>query len=342
MSDHPFTTFLRILGKGPKGKRALTQEEAKQAIEMILAKEITEKQLGAFLLLMRANGETADELIGFIQGIKAFYQLQASSAEDKPAIDIDISAYAGKWRYPPYFLLSVKLLVENGYKVLLHGDSGQFANRAYVDAFLTEFGFYQAQSLDDAYQHIFLGQAVYLPLSAFAPNLKDILHLKDELGVRTIFNTAVKVLNPLNAPVAMQGIFHKGVENLHHAAAQVNGTITNIVFKGEGGEPEMRPDAFTRLFITSSQQDDLLPVEVASICERARRPENWQAKDLISLWRGEPFTEDKMALDYAENAVISTAAVALMGLENMAFPAAVEHAQKLWLARNREITSSPS
>lgn len=333
MSDHPFTEYLRILGKGPKTKRALTQDEALSAIQMILLGEVTEKQLGAFLLLMRANGETPDELIGFIKGIREYYQLNITSSElsqNKP-IDLDISAYAGKWRYPPYFLLSVKLLVQNGYRILLHGDSGQFTNRQYADSFLTDLGFYEAKSFLDARQKIELGQAVYLPLINFAPDLKNILHLKSELGVRTVFNTAVKVLNPLNARVAMQGIFHKGVENLHHAAAQENQTQVNLVFKGEGGEPEIRPDAFTRLFFSHKNQKELVPVEVRSFCERAKRPEQWSSSDLFDLWQGSVKNNENK--NYAENAVISTAAIALMALEELDFSVAFEKSTLFWNQR---------
>ena len=334
MTDHPFTEYLRILGKGPKSKRPLTQDEALTAIEMILAGEVTEKQLGAFLLLMRANGETADELIGFIKGIRRFYQLNDShDSASKNSIDLDISAYAGKWRYPPYFLLSIKLLVQNGYKVLLHGDSGQFNNRQYADAFLHELGFYQATSINDARAYIVGGKAVYLPLIEFAPDLKNILHLKSELGVRTVFNTAVKVLNPLNAPATMQGIFHKGVENLHHAAAQANQTKTNLVFKGEGGEPEIRPDAFTRLFFSQHKQAELRELKIYSTCERAIRPQNWTINDIVDLWDNKLDAAETAHKLYAENAVISTAAVALMAIEQLGFNDALEKAKVFWNER---------
>ena len=73
MSDHPFSQFLRILGKGPKSRRPLTVEESIDALKMVLDGQVTDKQLGAFLLLMRANGETPEELIGFVQGLRQYY-----------------------------------------------------------------------------------------------------------------------------------------------------------------------------------------------------------------------------------------------------------------------------
>lgn len=324
MSDHPFSQFLRILGKGPKSRRPLTVEESIEALKMVLDGQVTDKQLGAFLLLMRANGETPEELIGFVQGLRQYYALKSSDSH----ADLDIAAYAGKWRYPPYFLLSVKLLVENGVKVLLHGDSGQFEDRQYAESFMADLGFYQANSVEEAQSKLGSGEAVYLPLTAFAPALKDILHLKSEIGVRTVFNTAVKMLNPLNAPVAVQGIFHKGVEKLHHAAAQVNGGQTNLVFKGEGGEPEIRPDALNFLFFSrDAAKTDLDEVRYPSFVERAIRPKTWENSHVLKLWQGD--VEDV----YGEGAVIGSLAAYLMALEHLDVEAALNKAEHWWKNR---------
>lgn len=325
---YPFSEFLRILGKGPKSRRSLTVEEARNAIQMILDGEVTDRQLGAFLLLMRANGESTEELMGFLSGLRDHFRLTADRSYHS-AIDLDISAYAGKWRYPPYFLLSVKLLVENGYRVILHGDSGQFSDRQYVDAFAERLGFYIANSLKDAHQKIQHNQAVYLPLSAFAQPLQDILHLKEELGVRTVFNTAVKLLNPLNAKHSMQGIFHKGVEQLHHAASHVNGAQRNLVFKGEGGEPEIRPDALNKLYFSNPSSETFEEVGFKSITERNRRPESWQSEDVLKLWRGE--VEDV----YGQKAAIATLTVALMLIENVTTTKATSMAENMWNERSK-------
>ncbi|MDD1610672.1 MAG: glycosyl transferase, partial [Methylococcaceae bacterium] len=53
--EHPFADIIRILGKGKKGSRPLTQEEAYRAMRMILADEVLPIQLGAFLMLMRVK-----------------------------------------------------------------------------------------------------------------------------------------------------------------------------------------------------------------------------------------------------------------------------------------------
>ena len=301
--DLPFSQFLRILGKGPKTRRSLTVEEARQAVRMILDGQVTDRQLGAFLLLMRANGESPEELVGFLQELRSDFLQQAPEVQ----IDLDWSAYAGKWRYPPYFLLAVKLLVEGGYKVLLHGDSGQFNQRTYAADLLQPLGFSQAKSLTDASLLVQNNKPTYLPLETFAPQLREILHLKQELGVRTVFNTLVKLFNPLNAPAAVQGIFHPGVEHLHHAGASTCCTPCNLVFKGEGGEAEIRPDALAKLYFSVPGQE-LFELKVPSLIERQERPKSWQQQDLIDLWCGQK------ADAYGEAAVLGSVAAALMSI----------------------------
>ena len=302
--DLPFSEYLRILGKGPKTRRSLTVDEAAQALRMVLQGVVTDRQLGAFLLLMRANGESNDELQGFLGELRRYYAL---GSDINSGIDLDCSAYAGKWRYPPYYLLAIKLLVQNGFRVLLHGDSGQFSNRVYAHDLLEPLGFSIAKNRQDAKQLLARNRLTYLPLQTFAPELREILHLKEELGVRTVFNTLVKLINPLNAKASMQGIYHKGVENLHDAGAQTIKTQANLVFKGEGGEPEIRPDALNKLYL-SRTNSDLVEVVIKAKIERQRRPETWQNEDLLHLWKGE-----KADL-YGEQAVICTAAAGLLSI----------------------------
>ena len=55
--EHPFAQYVRILGKGKRGSRDLTQEEAYAAMCMILADQVRAEQLGAFLMLLRHKEE---------------------------------------------------------------------------------------------------------------------------------------------------------------------------------------------------------------------------------------------------------------------------------------------
>ena len=76
-TEHAFAEFIRILGKGKKGSRPLTQDEAYRAMSMILAGKVLPVQLGAFLMLMRIKEETPEELAGFVLAGRAACNLFA-------------------------------------------------------------------------------------------------------------------------------------------------------------------------------------------------------------------------------------------------------------------------
>ena len=68
--EHPFAPYVRILGKGKKGSRSLTVEEAQDAMGMILDNRVEPEQLGAFLMLIRMKEEAPEELKGFALAVR--------------------------------------------------------------------------------------------------------------------------------------------------------------------------------------------------------------------------------------------------------------------------------
>ena len=68
--EHPFAQYVRILGKGKKGSRSFSENEAYDAMNMILKDEVEPVQLGAFLMLLRVKEESPEELSGFVKAVK--------------------------------------------------------------------------------------------------------------------------------------------------------------------------------------------------------------------------------------------------------------------------------
>jgi len=69
-TEHPFAQYVRILGKGKNGSRALTQEEALASFRMVMNDEVLPEQLGAYLMLLRVKEEEPEELAGFIRAVR--------------------------------------------------------------------------------------------------------------------------------------------------------------------------------------------------------------------------------------------------------------------------------
>ena len=236
MFEH-FTDVIQAVGRGPSKSRHLTFDEARWVAGQIWEGRVSELQLGALLVAWRLLGEQPEEVAGLVHGFRE--RLDAPSV----AIDIDWPAYAGKRRFPPYYACVAWKLSQEGVKILIHGSREPGSDRYYATDALKALGVPTARSPEHTAELFERYNLVYLPFEAFAAPLAPWLYLKPRLGVRTIFNSACKMLNPLRARVSLQGIFHTPYARLHAEVGHRLGDPCVVSFKGEGGEAEIRPTA---------------------------------------------------------------------------------------------------
>ena len=328
-SEHLFAPYIRILGKGRKGSRSLTQKEAFAAMSLILDNQVENVQLGAFLMLMRVKEETPEELAGFIQATRDVMAITPT----RTAIDLDWSSYAGKRRHLPWFLLAVRLLTDNGFTVFMHGARGHTEGRIYTQDLLSTVGLPEATSLAQAEQQLTENRFSYLSLEHFCPKLAQIINLRPILGLRSPVHTLARMLNPFSATASIQGIFHPGYRPTHQEAAVILNDPHVAVIKGEGGEIERNPDVpcLVQRLHQSHRLDEQWP---ALFSKRHRKPDTLNPQQLTDLWRGEYHDE------YAEATITGTAAIALHLLGHCKTPAdAQAQAEQWWLQRNRLLPS---
>ena len=323
--EHPFAPFIRILGKGKKGSRGLTETEAFEAMTMVLKDEVTAEQLGAFLMLLRVKEETPEEVAGFVRAIRNFIVYPETAQAD-----LDWSSYAGKRRHSPWYVLSALLLAENGIKVCMHGAEGHTAGRIYTSEVLKPLGLTVANTLEEARADIEKNNFCYLPLQAISQRLKDIIELRPFLGLRSPIHTVGRMINPLNAPYCIQAIFHPGYQKVHQEAAQIMGDQHLAVFKGEAGEVERNPDITCT--VSSVTNGEMTDEEWPALFEKRHvKEESIDPERLAKVWRG---SDDEV--EYAEAAIVSTAAIALRLLGRADSPdSAIQMAQDLWQNRDK-------
>lgn len=324
--EHPFAEFIKILGKGKKGSRPLTQDEAYRAMKMILADQVLPIQLGAFLMLMRIKEETCEELAGFVQAAKETIDCSGQTVK----VDLDWSSYAGKRRHLPWFLLSTLLLAENGIKVFMHGAGGHTEGRVYTEKVLQVLGIAPATSIAEAEQQLTLHNFSYLSLEHICPPLYDMINLRPVMGLRSPVHTLVRLLNPFNASHSIQGIFHPSYRQVHQKAALLLGQTHMAVLKGEGGETERNPDVECLVQSVNGEElsDEIWP---ALFERRHMKDEALDPRQLAQLWRGE------FGDEFAEATIIGTAAVALKLLgKTETQQQAGQLAEQYWTKRDKQ------
>lgn len=323
--EHPFARYIRILGKGRTGSRSLSQDEAYEAFAMVLRGETQPVQLGAFLMLLRVKEESPEEIAGFVQACRG--NLIAPPAT--LVADIDWSSYAGKKHQHPWFILSMLLLVQYGCRIFVHGTTGHTPGRLYTEHAMRELGLPVASDWRAVDQALARDRLCYMSLEAFCPVLQDILQLKPLLGLRSPVNTLARLINPLRAAVSMQSVFHPAYASIHLQADQLLQQDRTMVFKGESGEVEIKPQAETRLNYLSGGELHEISLR-RSITGRVEAVDTPATPPLRALWRGE--SED----DYGLQATLLTAATALMALRPAEdADSAMRTARQLWRDRDR-------
>lgn len=318
-AEHPFAPFVRILAKGKRGARSLTQEEAAQAMAMLLDGQVEDTQLGAFLMLLRYKEESAEELAGFVEAIRQRLPHPSLS------LDFDWPSYAGKKRHLPWYLLSAKLLAQAGYSVFMHGAGAHTAGRLYSEELLAALEIPQATDWQAAGRALEQQRLCFMPLQHWMPSLQRMIDLRNTLGLRSPVHSLVRLINPLRAACNLQSIFHPGYQAVHCEASRLLGEHAWVI-KGDGGEIEIRPDTDAVLLATRNGHtwEEQWP---ALSRQRLVKPERLEPQQLLALWRGERHDE------YGELAVISTLGFALHA-RGLAPEEALEQARQLWASRH--------
>ncbi|MEN0107209.1 MAG: glycosyl transferase family protein, partial [Pseudomonas sp.] len=240
-AEHPFAQYVRILGKGKRGARNMTQEEARDAMGMLLDGQVEDTQLGAFLMLMRHKEESPQELAGFTQAVRA--RLPAP----RVPVDLDWPSYAGKKRHLPWYLLAAKCLANNGVRIVMHGGGAHTAGRLYSEQLLDLLGIPLCRNWAATEQALDQHNLAFFPLKDWMPQLQRMIDLRNTLGLRSPIHSLARVLNPLGARCGLQSIFHPGYQAAHREASELLGDKA-VVIKGDGGEIEVNPDTLSHLY----------------------------------------------------------------------------------------------
>jgi len=310
LADH-----VRTLGRGPGRSRSLTEAEARDAMQIMLAGNAAPEAIGALLMLLRMKGETAQEIAGFAAAAQAF-------GDPGRCADLDWPVYAaGRTRGLPWFLLSARLVAAAGHKVLLHGWRG--ADTPFGSD-LDAAGIPVVTTPADIAATITRAGIAYAPLETFHPRLFALLSLREVLGLRSCINTVCRMLNPASAPASVQGVFHPSYRLLQADASILLGWRALTVIKGGGGEFERHPSKPVAGF--GCRSGALFEHSYPALRdETCRLAEGSSAPSLAALWSGG--SDD----GFARDTVLGTAALAL---ETLGHEDGFALATRLWDARD--------
>jgi anthranilate phosphoribosyltransferase len=189
--------FIKEIGRGRKGARSMSREDAFQLYAAMLDGRVSDLELGGILLAMRIKGESVEEIAGFLDAAEqSFDKLNAPAGRYAPIV---IPSYNGSRQMPNLTPLLALLLARQGAPVLIHGVSND-PGRVTTAEILRELGHAPAQDVQQAQHSLAAGVPVFVPIEALAPRMARLLALRRILGVRNSTHTLVKMLQPFHGP----------------------------------------------------------------------------------------------------------------------------------------------
>ncbi|MCW5236984.1 DNA-binding protein YbiB [Verminephrobacter eiseniae] len=186
--------YLKEIGRGQRGARPLTREQAADLFGQVLDGTVTDLEIGAFCLAMRIKGETSEEMCGFLDA--THQRLARLPASDRPLIVMP--SYNGARKLPVLTPLLALLLAREGLPVLLHGMRTEARRVLASDVLL---------ALDvpalTAPEKIANGELRHLHTRHLHGGLARLLSVREVVGLRNPGHSAVKLMNPCAGPAVV-------------------------------------------------------------------------------------------------------------------------------------------
>ena len=161
----PATKFIKEIGRGADGARALVKHDARALFTAMLEGRVAEIQLGAILMAYRIKGETPEELDGMLEATHAHCRPLPAPDTPEHALPVVIPSYNGARRQPNLVPLLAKLLAREGVPVLLHGIR-RFDGRITTATLFNALGWPICENMDEARERLENDRLAYLRNSA--------------------------------------------------------------------------------------------------------------------------------------------------------------------------------
>jgi anthranilate phosphoribosyltransferase len=223
--------YLKEIGRGKDGARSLSEAQARDLMEQVLDRQVSEAERGAFAIAMRIKGESTEELAGFCAAAAA-----RSLLLDGGAMPVVLPSYNGARKLPNLTTLLALLLAQEGLPVLVHGPA-QDPARITTHTLFTTLGLPVARDAGDVRSAWARREPVFVPTEVLCPPLADLLALRWVIGLRNPGHTVAKLLAPHGAPaLRVVNFTHPEYAVAHAAFLQASGAHA-LLMRGTEGEP---------------------------------------------------------------------------------------------------------
>lgn len=294
MPNDNWTALLSDLLEG----RSLSVAGASRAMTDIMNGDVSDARLAAFLVALRAKGESVDEVVGFRDAI-----LSAALPIDVSTDAVDIVGSGGD----PIGVINVSSIAAMvvsaaGVPVIKHGNRAASSKSGANDV-LTALGI-NISLEPDRVARVFAEIGVtYINAMVFHPGFRNAGPVRQELAIPTIFNVLGPLCNPARPEANALGMSNPARIPLAVGLFQQRGA-TALVYRGEDGIDKITTTGHSKVFevsrgsvtehdfdprevgFTYSSIDDIRggsPEENAALARTVLAGEKNAARDIILL-----------------------------------------------------------
>jgi anthranilate phosphoribosyltransferase len=217
--------------------RDLSRDDAREVMGEIMAGEATPAQIGGFLVALRAKGETADEITGCAEAMRAHVLAVRPSREDL----VDTAGTGGDGAHTINISTAAALVAAAaGAAVAKHGNRAVSSACGSADV-LEALGFTLEQEPQRIAQSIDELGFGFLFAPSHHPAMRHAAPVRKELATRTVFNVLGPLTNPAGARAQVVGVYSEQlVRTIAEVLAQL-GARRAFVVHGAGGIDELSP-----------------------------------------------------------------------------------------------------
>jgi anthranilate phosphoribosyltransferase len=278
-----FAHYIKEIGRGAEGSRDLSIEDARQLYGAMLDGGVSDLELGAILIALRMKGESNDEMVGFLAAVgERVSALRAPGGRIRPIV---IPSYNGARKSPNLTPLLAMLLQRFGVPVLVHGLLEGYG-RVTSGHIFRELGIQPCTSASAAQQAIDESRLAFVPLSAIASGLSELLSKRAVLGLRNSAHSLVKMLDPFRGQgLILAAATHPAyMDMMREVFGQIGSQV--LLFRATEGEPFANPKRRPRIeHLHDGACDILFEAEHDSLKSLPQLPEDAEAKTTAEWMR---------------------------------------------------------
>ncbi|WP_339315429.1 anthranilate phosphoribosyltransferase [Paenibacillus sp. FSL R10-2734] len=238
--------LLKEVARGKRGARDLNYEESLFAAESILRQTASPAQIGAFLIAERIKLESMEELEAFVYVCRKY-----AHRESRLEQGLDCAGpYDGRKSsfiatFPTAFLLSAA-----GLPVTLHSSAslppkwGITLLDIIHESGIKSTALGRTNAIAAAYE----SGVLFVDAEKWCPPLGEIRTIREEIGMRTIFNTAEKLIDYACSPFIVFGIYHNTVFDRLSRLLIKLGYQRALIVQGVEGSEDLYIDRPTRVY----------------------------------------------------------------------------------------------